>query len=263
MADGTSIESYSSWGLQPDEDSLDDRVVVWTATGTANSVAEIGEILAWLVAALSLSNLPKGICVSEPAISSAAIRPGGLDKFAHCKISSTLWSEEHNTADTRSVTSSNCWADILGNTVYVKGYPTAGRAEHHTGMEVSLATMIHLVRSRRLSRFKGRFCIKSYCSIIMPTQKQGDFIYWHLVTNRSGEYLSYTDDKVQRLWGKYPRGLVYKSLERSRHILGWCDNIQNLAGTYELNLPSTCNHHILLPLGIATFGRSVRDGQNT
>lgn len=234
MADDTRIEVLPSRGsIWYAEDGLDDEVVVWTVTGTVDSVAEIGEILAWIVAALSLSRFPSGICASCPALSSPPIRPG-IDNFAHCKISPYLSDIE----DPRSANSGNCWTNILGNTVYVRGYPTARRVEHHTGMEVSLATMISLVRSRRLSRFKGRFCIKGYCSIIMPTRRQGDCIYWHLVTDHSGEHIHFTDYRVQRLWGEYPQNLNITALEKSRHILGWCDNIQNFAGTYDPSMPS-------------------------
>lgn len=232
MADDTRIE------VLPSRESIwyagvDEEVVIWTVFGAVESVAEIGEILAWTVAALSLSDLPTGIGVSEPVLGSPPIRPGPwLDKYAHCKIYSESWKEGNQVADTRSATSGNCWADMLGNTVYVKGYPTARRVEHHKGMEVSLTTMIALVRSRRLSRFKGRFCIKGYCSIVIPTRRQGDCIYWHLVTDHTGEYIYYTDYRVRQLWRDCPQDLTIRDLEKSRHIVGWCDNIRNLAGTY-------------------------------
>lgn len=206
--------------------------VVWTVTGTVESVAEIGEILAWFEAALSLSKFPSRICASIPVIFSQPMKPG--DKFAHFTISPFLSEEDRQIANPGSASSGNCWEDVLGNTVYVKGYPTARRAEHHTGMEVSLASMMALNKSQRLSRFKGRFCIKGYCSIILPTRQGGDCIYWHLVTDGTGEYIHYTDYRVQRLWNVYPQDLSITDIVNSRHILGWCDNIQNLAGTYEL-----------------------------
>lgn len=239
MADGTRIEIRPP--LKPEwraEDDVEDGVVVWTVTGTISSIAEIGEILAWLGAALSLSSIPYGICASDPVLNNIPTRAGGLDRSACCKISSNLYPEAPNTVGPHRITSGNCWAELLGNTVYVKGYPTARRTEHHTGMEISLATMISLVRSRRLGRFADYFCIKGYCSLILPTRRQGDFIYWHLVTNRSGKYLPYTDNEVRRLWEQYPQDLDIKVLEKSRHILGWCDTIQNLAGMCHLNMLS-------------------------
>lgn len=206
--------------------------VIITVTGTDHSIAEIGEILAWVHAALSLSKFPSRVCLSDPVLKPKPISRHslpGTNIVADCKIFSTLGAEENHNLDP-----GNCWADILGNTVYVKGYPTARRAEHNTGMEVSLSTMISLANSRRLNRFKGVLCIKGYCSIILPTRWQGNFIYWHLVTNRNGEHMSYTDDKVRRLWNYYPQDLSISALEKSRHILGWCENIQNIAGMYDL-----------------------------
>ncbi|KAK2607654.1 hypothetical protein N8I77_006317 [Diaporthe amygdali] len=233
MPDDTRIEVLPSRGW-----NAEDRVfgeVVFTVTGAVSSVAEIGQIIAWINAALSLSDLQTGIRVSCPVLepepkSGKSIRPG-TNIVADCKIYSTLGVEGHADIGTRNFASANCWSDILGNTIYVRGYPTARRAEHHTGMEVSLGTMIALANSRRLSRFKGFFSIKGFCSIILPTRLQGNFIYWHLVTNLDGKYISYTNDKVRRLWREYPPGLSTENLQTSRHILGWCDNIQNLAGS--------------------------------
>lgn len=243
MADNTRIvvsPSRDSPGHA--KDGLHDDVFVFTTTGTISSVAEVGEILAWIGAALSISDLQAGVSVSDPVLEprtrdGTLVQPG-IDSFADCDISANLGTEEHDIMDSRCANSSNCWGDILGNTVHVKGYPTARRAEHHTGMEVSLATMISLARSRRLSRFKGHFCIKGYCSIVIPTRQQGDFIYWHLITHHNGEYMSYIDYRVQILWKEYPRDLSIRDLEKGRHILGWCDNVQNFAGMYVLNVSS-------------------------
>jgi hypothetical protein len=229
MADETRIETSTSWRSRQDVGD-DANIVVWTVTGTADSVAEIGEILAWLVSGLILSDFPTGICASNPVLHSHPVRPGA--KCTSFTISPLLSQERRR--DHAHPASGNCWTDVLGNTIHVRGYPTARRAEHHTGMEVSLATMMALVRSERLGRFKGHFCIKGYCSIILPTRQRGDCIYWHLITNRGGEYIHSTDYRVQRFWNVYPKDLSLARLVTSRHILGWCDNIRNLAGTYDL-----------------------------
>jgi hypothetical protein len=109
MADGTRIEVRpplkSAWRA---EDDLDDGAVVWKVTGTVNSVAEIGEVLAWLVAALSLSNLPSGICVSDPVLNNIPIHAGGFEQFARYMISSNLYSEAQQAIDPQSITPGNC-----------------------------------------------------------------------------------------------------------------------------------------------------------
>lgn len=262
MADDTRIETLPS-----KEWNAEDGVfggVIFTVTGAVYSVAEIGQIIAWLHAALSLSDLPTGIRVSNPVLEPITnggrpVRPG-TDIVAECKIYSTLGTERSDTVGPRSTTSGNCWSNILGNTVYVRGYPTARRAEHHTGMEVSLAVMIALANSRRLSRFKGLFCIKGFCSIILPTRLQEGLIFWHLVTNLDREYMSYTDHKILRLWASYPLGLSTEILETSRHILGWCDNIQNLAGVYDhisLSFPIQTNSGTLGLGEVTSFSKPV------
>lgn len=130
----------------------------------------------------------------------------------------------------------SCWAKMLGdNMVSVRGYPIARRPEHQTGMEIQLPMMLSLANARRLSQFKGIFCIKGYCSIVIPTRRQGDIIYWHLVTNLDGQHISYTDERVVALATNYPRDLSIQDLRTSRHILGWSPEIENLTGEDIIN----------------------------
>ncbi|KUI55959.1 hypothetical protein VP1G_10781 [Cytospora mali] len=193
-----------------------------TVSGTTCSIAEIGEILAWMRTALSggfshLDRVWTGTPVLQASNSSmkvlSRLDPGEVPLVPH------------------SSQPGSCWYNILGNVVSVKGYPTKRRPEHHTGIELPLPMMVPLANARRLSRFKGMLCIKGYCSIVVPTRRQGGFIYWHLITNSDGEHISYTDGRVVTLAETYPQDLSIEDLRTSRHILGWTPQVENLTGS--------------------------------
>ncbi|UNI19547.1 hypothetical protein JDV02_005727 [Purpureocillium takamizusanense] len=60
----------------------------------------------------------------------------------------------------------------------------------------------------------------------------GDVIFWHLCYNAKGEYISYEDHRVPRLSQLHAetKHLAMDTLERSRHIVGWSDDVRNFAG---------------------------------
>lgn len=210
-----------------------------TVTGSVHSVAEIGEAVAWLQAALSFSGTENSICACIPILEPALLSDGPRNSAQSGISGQKLYMIRTDFEPLGSVPlighkaddDGNCWRNILGNTVSVKGYPTRCRPQQQTGMEISLDTMIALANARRLSLFGGKFCIKGFCSVIVPTQRQDNIVYWHLLTNLDGEHLSYTDERVLACGRTYPWGLRVEDLKTSRHILGWCTEVHNLTGS--------------------------------
>lgn len=190
-------------------------------SGSAYAVAEVGEILAWLHATL-IVHFGDGIDVTEPSVKVKL-----LNGYGACWIGSSIKGlAKYQALDA----SADCWHNILGDTVCVRGYPTPRRPRLQTGMEVSLDAMLALAKARKVIIFKGVACIKGFCSIIIPTGRQDDVIYWHLTTNLDGSYMSYTNEKPVAREGF--RGLSYHDLETCRHVLGWSNCVQNLAGMF-------------------------------
>lgn len=216
---------------------------IWTpdevrlsVTGTIYAIAEIGEIISWLHAALSLTVGSDGISIHEPFIdlnflATQAFMESGVD--ATCRIQSSLKGKMRDIQTTPSA-QGECWQNILGNTVCVHGYPTTRRPMRQTGMEVSLKTMISLANARKLMCFKGIFCIKGYCSLIVPTERKEDTIFWHLSTNKDGSYMPYTGQNHGENGlnndNQCLQGLSLHELETSTHVLGWASNVESLAG---------------------------------
>ncbi|KAM0510719.1 hypothetical protein ACHAPE_010620, partial [Trichoderma viride] len=53
--------------------------------------------------------------------------------------------------------------------------------------------------------------------MLLPTERNGDMIIWHLVYNHDRKRISYLENTVQ-----HAKNVSIFDLETTRHILGWC-----------------------------------------
>ncbi|KAI9854954.1 MAG: hypothetical protein M1813_000619 [Trichoglossum hirsutum] len=200
-----------------------------TASGNAYSVAEVGEQLAWLGAALRSSPLDQGITYCEPLIS--RFTDDGL-----CELGFQL--EAMSANDQPGLRSGNCWQNLFRNPVVVRGYLIPRRLVPSSGLEVPLNIMAALANARRTVDFCGRTFIKGFSTMLAVTQIVGNTVLWHMFYNQDGSYISYEDPQVNRVLQGSPQTVKVESLETSRHILGWCEKVKSYAGTFELLLLS-------------------------
>ena len=207
-------------------------------TGTVYSIAEVGEILGWIGAALSSSTADGAIDCLDPSYEVIPPPLGGE--------SPPLWPWEillkktvfpnfgSRQIEDISELNGECWTGLFGRPALVGGYRIPRRDELGTGMEVPLNIMAQLVNTRKISIFCGKILIKGYSTILVPTRKKGDCIFWHVVTNddltSDEKYISYSDPRVTTLLQQYPQNLTLYDLETSRHILGWCEEAKNFIG---------------------------------
>lgn len=209
-----------------------------TVTGAVYSIAEVGEILGWIGAALSSSKADGAIDCLDPSYEIRQASPGGESTPRwrwEILLKKTLipYSAFRQIEDI-SALKGQCWTGLFGKPVLVEGYRIPRRDEPGTGMEVPLNIMAQLVNTRKISIFGGKILIKGYSTILVPTRKTGDCIFWHVVSNddlHSDEnYISYSDPRVATLLQRYPSNLTLSDLETSRHILGWCGEVKNFTG---------------------------------
>jgi hypothetical protein len=248
LIDGTS--TYALLISRPETSSKEDTAITGetadkpskythleiTVTGTAYSVAEVGEILGWIGAALSSSKVDGTIDYQGTPICDIVpkdIGGEGLLRWeAELKTHSDLLSSREIPVVSRLP--GQCWTRLFGNPALVEGYRIPRRDEANTGMEAPLHIMAQLVNSRKVSVFGGRILIKGYSAILVPTRKTADHIFWHLVSNEDLDfkqnYILYSDTRVAALLHHYPPNLTLSDLETSRHVLGWCGEVKNSTG---------------------------------
>lgn len=143
-----------------------------------------------------------------------------------------------------------CWRGMFGNPVIVRGYPIPCRAEADTGLEIPPDMIAALTNCQQVVNFAGMTYLKGFAAMLAAVRVVGDVVFWHLCYNPDGKYISYEDGRVSRTLE--PRALSLDALERSRHIVGWSDNVGNFVGAPDADygiewtdLPSPNSTHVL------------------
>jgi hypothetical protein len=203
-------------------------------TGISYSLAEVGEQLAWLGAALQLSQ-EEDVTWCAPLVEITTIgeqsveNPEALGQLAgHLSRICFHYNVEKESPAER-LDSGSCWRNLFRSPVVVKGYPIPRRPALNTGVEVSLDIMAGLANVRRVVDFCGMTFLKGFSAMFVATRVIRDVVHWHLFFNDNGHYISYSDPRVPRSLDSSSR-LSYHTLETSRHILGWCVNVKNYTG---------------------------------
>jgi hypothetical protein len=208
-----------------------------SASGIPFSVAEVGELLAWLAAALRSSPSKRGAVSCRPVASlvlqSRAQAPDTPTDEAEmsglCKIGFQFKTLDKGVSDGSS---GSCWLDSFRNPVVVEGYPIPRRSRAGSGLEVSIDIMVSLVNANHLVDFCRRTFLKGFSTMLAVTEVIGSTVFWHLFYNGDRAYISYEDARIPRIQeNDLSRTLDQATLATSRHILGWCKKVSCLAGT--------------------------------
>ncbi|RTE75703.1 hypothetical protein BHE90_009827 [Fusarium euwallaceae] len=179
-----------------------------SATGIPEFVAEIGEQIAWMGAALQLSPYAnKTVTECTPFVDD--IRP--IEGVLHCHIKFDFQPCQEQSGAVNGY----CWHDMFRNAVIVRGFPILRRSESNTGLEMPLSLMALLTRTRYVEEFGWKMYIKGFSTMLVPTKRSDGMIYWHLLFNKNPEdRISYLDCSIEH-------AMVQKAdLETSRHVLG-------------------------------------------
>lgn len=187
--------------------------------GTAQDIAEIGEQLAWLGAALQSPKFD-GISSIKPQIhflAANSIRIGFIE--TESRVSSTL--------------NGNCWHNLFRSPVVVDGFPIPRRSQASLihGLEIPLNMMAGLAQARRVSKFCSRTILKGYSAMLLPVGQIGDVVMWHLVHDKEGNRISYNDSA-----GIHTVDIDLSTLENSRHVLGWCSEMKFYGGNIPIQI---------------------------
>lgn len=129
-----------------------------------------------------------------------------------------------------SQSNGRCWRDLFRNPVVVKGYPIRDRSAQDIGLEIPLDIMAALVGSHRITRFAERTFIKSFSAMLLLNNKIGDILAWHLLFNEDGGHISYADPRVRLNPDSSTEAINMSTLSTSRHVVGWCLQVKNMAG---------------------------------
>ncbi|KAB8217056.1 purine and uridine phosphorylase [Aspergillus novoparasiticus] len=210
---------------------VDEKDLLVEVTGIGESIAEIGEQLAWLGAALRPSSHDSRISYCTPFISSASVEnTSGPTSQAppitriSCGIDFKL-NDQQQANPPLSV--GQCWHHLFRNPIVVTGFPIPYRSRQGTGLEVPLNILAGIIHASRVDAFRDKLFIKGFSSLLIPTEhiRDQNQIMWHLRYNVRGDRISYLDG-IESHAGH----ITLADLESSRHILGWCSDARCYAG---------------------------------
>lgn len=201
------------------------------ALGVGDSVAEVGEQLAWLGSALRSSPYSLGVAYCTPYVSEIYLENAPrleleMPPEIFCKIGFRLCQE-----DNLETSNGQCWHNMFRNPVVVKGYPIPRRDMLESGLEIPLNMMAGLAQTRCINTFNGKIFIKGFSTMLIPTKYSEDLFIWHLLYNENGNRISYLDNTIP-----HAENINLSNLEKSRHVLGWCSDVRNYAGRKSVNI---------------------------
>lgn len=196
--------------------------------GSANSVVEVGEQLAWLGSALRSSPNPDQLVYCWHHVNDVQV-------IHHTQHTKPLYTTEFSVellfevcpAAAFNGANGDCWRDLFRSGVVVKSYPIPRRSEADatSGLEIPLPMMASLAQASYVNTFLDRPIIKGYSTMLVPTEVHDGVVMWHLLHNKNGDRISYLDSTVVSV-----EGLMIGQLSQARHILGWCSDAKYLAG---------------------------------
>lgn len=204
-----------------------------TASGTADSLAELGQQFAWLGAALRSSPFGDGVAICTPCFSSTRSKTTTrhtVDPLAAMTFASVFCVIEFEMVQPDMSTEpppGECWRNMFRNPVIVTGFPTLTKNEPGVGLEMPLNMIAALAGSERASLFNEKVFIKGFSTMLIATKLTQDLLIWHYYYNREGERISYLDHSIQAT-----DTINLLQLETARHVVGWCSDCTYSAGKY-------------------------------
>ncbi|KAF4470088.1 pfs domain [Fusarium albosuccineum] len=191
--------------------------------GTTDSIAMVGEQIAWLGAALHPSCSESGLATSHPQLKISTPSAGP----AICTIQFLV---EVNLEKGQKSVAGQCWHALFQNPVIVSGYPIPRRTQYSSGLEIPLNVMSGLTQCPRINKYLGRHFLKGFSTALFPTKKLDDAILWHLDFSTDGSRLAYPNlDEMDNL------DMDIGELAAGRHIVGWCSEAKFFAGAPGMN----------------------------
>lgn len=132
--------------------------------------------------------------------------------------------------------SESCWHKLVGNSVIGAGFPIPERANGEIGLHIPLELMAALAKIPVATRFCGGYVVKGRSIVMVPMEKKGTSVQWHLFQKSDKGRLQYRD-----LHNMCPERLLLdafdeKDLTSTECFLGWCPRSINLFGRSFLSI---------------------------
>jgi hypothetical protein len=207
-----------------------DRVSI-TIKGDRRFVTDAAEQMAWLAATLRMSSQKDKLRDVNPFITDVSV-PDELNTFGGLVLG-TCWIDfiEEPISEASEHSSGLCWLGLFINSILVRGYPIPCRSTQQNGLDISLKAMASLVGSTQVVQYEDRLMMKGFNSLLVATSTEDGMVLWHAIVNgKADERISYFDSRVDALHMSHEGAPTLRTLENSRHIIGWCSEAVDFCG---------------------------------
>ena len=193
------------------------HVIIVAASGHEQDLLSVGQALSWLCAAirksgrhdLSLSTIEKSLSFDRTRIT---VLP--LQELA-------------------SSQNYGCWHNLMVRSAIAHGWKIPER-DGGVGLEISFEIMTFLSDVEYSLTYNGGLILMGFSSILVPIERLGDGIQWHLSTSDNE-----TQIRASIIEKLCPRRLFVEDVDEikeGRHFLGWCKESKTTLGTQELDI---------------------------
>lgn len=126
--------------------------------------------------------------------------------------------------------SCSCWNKIVGPAVLINGFSLPERNHNERGLEVSVRVMAAILGIPKAVTFRGGFVFKGRYHALVPVEKLGSSIQWHVVDTypQRLEWEAIDGFCQTRLLGQANIGVFLKG----RSFLGWCPKVLESLGEF-------------------------------
>jgi hypothetical protein len=186
------------------------------------AMAEIGQQVAWLGAALRTSPFESGIVLCTPAIRSTQSIGAQRRVRSNTKvyIIHEIGFDMSTSAKVGSNRAGQCWHSMFRNRVMVKGYPIPRRQQARLGIEMPLNMMAKLVDTKQANEYNSRLFIKGFSAKLGAVRVTSGLLLWHYVYNQTGEKILYCHQNSRTALSDNIR---LSQTDEYRHVVGWCE----------------------------------------
>lgn len=193
--------------------------------GSEPSIAEVGEQLAWLGAALRSPPQGNGVCYCTPVLTVHAA--DALVKEP--SISIPLFRIHFQFEEVgNELSNGHCWHNMFRRPVLVRGYPISRRTATQTGLEMPLNMMACMIRTSHVVPFDSTWYLKGFSSMLALVERRDNLFLWHHIYDSKGGRVSYFDHVKSSTMA-----VAAVELENARHVIGWCSDVKLYAGKFQ------------------------------
>ncbi|KAH8168652.1 gti1/Pac2 family protein [Sarocladium implicatum] len=213
----------------PDQTVLEGRIIRGQTRvdikGSAPSVSEAAEQLIWMGCALQTSTQASTLSYCTYDLTRLPEDAGSVDsdsKTADHSFATTFRQQPVSSG----VGEHQCWHSMFRNPTIARGFPIKRRAMKSAGLEMPLEMMAQMMRATRIIAFNAVWYLKGFSSFLALSECRDDELLWHHVYKNDGSYAAFSD--FEGATSSFD--LSASQLQRSRHIIGWCQKADLRAG---------------------------------